>query len=107
MYAALFSTRALRHRTGASTEPKRLILSRESANTELRMPKRLEGQARQAALKDLGNWQEVKGRDAIARKFEFGNFSEAFALMTRPAQPAQEVHHHPERFNAHNKAEVT
>src|SRR5689334_20850803 len=106
MYAALFSTRALRHRTGASTEPKRLILSRESANTELRMPKRLEGQARQAALKDLGNWQEVKGRDAIARKFEFGNFSEAFAFMTRSALLAEKMDHHPEWFNVYNRVEI-
>lgn len=70
------------------------------------MPKRLEGQARQAALKDLGNWQEVKGRDAIARKFEFGNFSEAFAFMTRSALLAEKMDHHPEWFNVYNKVIV-
>jgi 4a-hydroxytetrahydrobiopterin dehydratase len=74
---------------------------------ELKMPKRLEGQARQAALKDLGNWQEVKGRDAIARKFEFGNFGEAFAFMTRSALLAEKMDHHPEWFNVYNKVEVT
>src|SRR5690349_14443925 len=71
------------------------------------MPKKLEGSARQAALKDISHWREVADRDAIARKFEFGNFSEAFAFMTRSALLAEKMDHHPEWFNVYNKVEVT
>ena len=49
------------------------------------MPKKLEGGARTTALKELANWREVQGRDAITRKFEFKTFNEAFAFMTRTA----------------------
>ena len=71
------------------------------------MPKKLEGPARQAGLKDLAHWQEAKGRDAITRKFEFANFSEAFAFMTRSALLAEKMDHHPEWFNVYNRVEVT
>ena len=71
------------------------------------MPKRIDEQAREAALKDLANWQEVTGRDAISRKFEFANFSEAFAFMARAARLAEKMDHHPEWFNVYNKVEVT
>jgi 4a-hydroxytetrahydrobiopterin dehydratase len=49
----------------------------------------------------------VKGRDAIARKFEFENFNEAFGFMTRVALLADKMDHHPEWFNVYNKVEVT
>jgi 4a-hydroxytetrahydrobiopterin dehydratase len=71
------------------------------------MPKKLEGAARAAALKELSNWREVQGRDAINRKFEFKNFKEAFAFMTRTALLAEKMDHHPEWFNVYNKVEVT
>jgi len=71
------------------------------------MPKKLEGTARQSAMKDLPHWREVAGLDAINRKFEFGNFSEAFAFMTRSALLAEKLDHHPEWFNVYNKVDVT
>jgi len=71
------------------------------------MPKKLEGTARQSAMNDLPHWREVAGRDAINRKFEFGNFSEAFAFMTRSALLAEKLDHHPEWFNVYNKVDVT
>ena len=71
------------------------------------MPKKLEGTPRQTALKELAQWREVAGRDAISRKFEFANFSEAFAFMTRAALLAEKMDHHPEWFNVYNKVEVT
>ena len=71
------------------------------------MPKKLEGSARSSALKELPQWQEVKGRDAITRKFEFANFNEAFGFMTRAALLAEKMDHHPEWFNVYNKVEVT
>jgi 4a-hydroxytetrahydrobiopterin dehydratase len=71
------------------------------------MPKKLEGTTRQAVLKELAQWKEVSGRDAITRKFEFKTFGEAFAFMTRAALLAEKMDHHPEWSNVYNKVEVT
>jgi 4a-hydroxytetrahydrobiopterin dehydratase len=70
------------------------------------MPK-LAPAARAAALKDLPQWREVEGRDAIARPFKFRDFNAAFAFMTRVALLAEKMDHHPEWFNVYNKVEVT
>ena len=71
------------------------------------MPKKLEGAARTSSLKELPQWREVPGRDAITRKFEFANFNEAFGFMTRVGLLAEKMDHHPEWFNVYNKVEVT
>jgi len=68
---------------------------------------RLENNPRAAALMELPDWREAKGRDAITRKFEFRSFSEAFAFMTRAALLAEKMDHHPEWFNVYNTVEVT
>ena len=69
--------------------------------------KKLEPSARAAALKDLPEWSEVPGRDAIARHFEFKDFNAAFAFMVRVALIAEKMDHHPEWFNVYNKVDVT
>jgi 4a-hydroxytetrahydrobiopterin dehydratase len=69
--------------------------------------KKLTPAARKTALKKLPKWKTVSGRDAIARKFEFKDFNEAFAFMTRGALLADKMDHHPEWFNVYNKVEVT
>jgi 4a-hydroxytetrahydrobiopterin dehydratase len=69
--------------------------------------KKLDKEARAAAMKKLKGWKDVKGRDAITRKFEFENFNEAFGFMTRVALLADKMDHHPEWFNVYNKLEVT
>ncbi len=69
--------------------------------------KKLEIKERDAALAGLPGWQAVAGRDAIARKFQFKDFNEAFAFMTRVARLAEKMDHHPEWFNVYNKVEVT
>jgi 4a-hydroxytetrahydrobiopterin dehydratase len=69
--------------------------------------KKLDPAARTAALKDLPRWQGATGRDAISRKFEFKDFNEAFAFMTRAALLAEKMDHHPEWSNVYNKVEVT
>ena len=71
------------------------------------MAKKLEGGARADALGGLGDWQEVEGRDAISKTYKFANFDEAFGWMTRVAQVAEEMNHHPEWFNVYNRVEVT
>ena len=69
--------------------------------------KKLSPTARAAALKKLRKWKTVEGRDAIARKFEFANFNEAFGFMSRVALLAEKMDHHPEWFNVYSKVEVT
>jgi 4a-hydroxytetrahydrobiopterin dehydratase len=71
------------------------------------MPEKLTGSARKSALAKLAGWSEVKGRDAISRKFTFKDFNEAFGFMARAALIAEKLDHHPEWFNVYNKVEVT
>ncbi len=49
-------------------------------------------------------WQEEQNK--LYRKFEFKNFSEAFAFMTRVALIAEKMDHHPEWKNVYNTVEV-
>ena len=71
------------------------------------MMKKLDARSRATALKKLKGWKDVKGRDAIAKKFQFKDFNEAFGFMTRVALLAEKMDHHPEWFNVYNKVEVT
>ncbi len=71
------------------------------------MTAKLSAEARVAALKELSNWTEVEGRDAIQRTFKFADFNAAFGFMTRCALKADQMDHHPEWFNVYNKVEVT
>jgi 4a-hydroxytetrahydrobiopterin dehydratase len=71
------------------------------------MADKLTGDARKAALLRVKDWSEVKGRDAIARKFEFKDFREAFSFMTDVADIADDMDHHPEWFNVYKTVEVT
>jgi 4a-hydroxytetrahydrobiopterin dehydratase len=49
-------------------------------------------------------WQEENNK--LYRKFEFKNFSEAFAFMTRVALEAEKMDHHPLWTNVWNQVEV-
>jgi 4a-hydroxytetrahydrobiopterin dehydratase len=49
-------------------------------------------------------WQEKN--NALYRKFEFKNFSEAFAFMTRVALEAEKMNHHPNWSNVYNTVEM-
>ncbi len=71
------------------------------------MAQKLTGDARKAALAKLAGWSEVKGRDAITRKFVFKDFNEAFGFMARAALVAEKLDHHPEWFNVYKNVEVT
>jgi 4a-hydroxytetrahydrobiopterin dehydratase len=71
------------------------------------MPQKLAGEARQTALGKLKGWSEVKGRDAITKKFVFADFNQAFGFMTRAALVAEKLDHHPEWFNVYKNVEVT
>ncbi len=71
------------------------------------MAQKFTPEARKAALGRLKNWSDVSGRDAITRKFIFKDFREAFAFMTKVAEVADELDHHPEWFNVYKTVEVT
>ena len=70
------------------------------------MPQKLSGQPRADALKSLRGWSEVQGRDAIAKKFVFKDFNEAFGFMTRAALIAEKMDHHPEWSNVYKTVDV-
>ncbi len=44
--------------------------------------------------------------NTLYRKFKFGNFSEAFAFMTRVALEAEKMDHHPLWTNVYNQVEI-
>ena len=71
------------------------------------MAAKLSADARKTALARLSGWSEVSGRDAIAKKFTFKDFNQAFGFMTRVALVAEKMDHHPEWFNVYKKVEVT
>jgi 4a-hydroxytetrahydrobiopterin dehydratase len=71
------------------------------------MAAKLSADARKAALARLSGWSEVSGRDAIAKKFTFKDFNQAFGFMTRVALVAEKMDHHPEWFNVYKTVEVT
>lgn len=49
-------------------------------------------------------WKEENNR--LYKKFEFKDFSEAFAFMTRVALAAEKMDHHPLWTNVYNKVEI-
>ena len=49
-------------------------------------------------------WKEID--NSLYQKFEFKNFSEAFAFMTRVAFIAEKMDHHPKWTNVWNTVEV-
>jgi 4a-hydroxytetrahydrobiopterin dehydratase len=50
------------------------------------------------------NWEEKD--NTLYRKFEFKDFSGAFAFMTRVALIAEKMNHHPKWTNVWNTVEV-
>ena len=52
---------------------------------------------------DVG-WQEADNK--LYKKFQFKNFSEAFAFMTRVAIEAEKMDHHPLWTNVYNTVEI-
>ena len=49
-------------------------------------------------------WLEID--HALVREFQFKDFSEAFAFMTRVAFLAEQVNHHPEWSNVYNRVTI-
>ena len=57
-----------------------------------------------ASVVGAASWKEADNK--LYRKFEFKNFSEAFAFMTRVALEAEKMDHHPLWTNVYNTVEV-
>ena len=55
-------------------------------------------------LKLFYMWQEKNNK--LYRKFQFKDFSEAFAFMTRVALEAEKMDHHPLWTNVYNSVEI-
>lgn len=70
------------------------------------MVEKLVGAARHAALAELHGWAAVDDRDAIRKSYHFGDFSEAWAFLSRVALIAEKMDHHPEIFNVYNRVEL-
>ena len=51
-----------------------------------------------------GGWKEEDNK--LYKKFQFKNFSEAFAFMTRVALEAEKMDHHPLWMNVYNTVEI-
>ncbi|OZI09875.1 4a-hydroxytetrahydrobiopterin dehydratase [Siphonobacter sp. BAB-5385] len=49
-------------------------------------------------------WEEKENQ--LQRSFEFNDFSEAFAFMTRVAFIAEKHNHHPDWSNAYNQVTI-
>jgi len=49
-------------------------------------------------------WEEIENK--LYKKFEFSDFSAAFAFMTRVAIAAEKADHHPLWTNVYNKVEI-
>lgn len=53
---------------------------------------------------ESSDWAEADGR--LRREFEFADFSQAFAFMTRVAMLAERQNHHPEWSNVYNRVVI-
>ena len=60
-----------------------------------------------AALRLRGWKDQSPKRDAVAKRFEFASFNEAFGWMSRVALQAEAADHHPEWTNLYSIVEVT
>ena len=65
------------------------------------------GAARAKILAELEGWEEVRGRDAITKTFQFKSFNQAWGWMNRVALVAEKMDHHPEWANVYGRVEVT
>lgn len=56
------------------------------------------------ALRQLSGWELREG--ALHRQFEFADFTESFAFMTRVAPLAEAADHHPDWSNSYNTVTI-
>lgn len=64
----------------------------------------LDAEALDEAMGSLPGWELVDGR--LRRVVELGDFTEAFAFMTRVAFWAEAMNHHPEWSNVYRRVTI-
>jgi len=68
------------------------------------MPQKLAVSEVSVRLGELPGWALHAGK--LRREFRFGDFSEAFAFMTRVAMLAEHHAHHPDWSNVYNRVTI-
>ena len=53
------------------------------------------------------DWAPVEGRDALQRRFQGKDFTQAFAFMAAVALEAEKLNHHPEWSNVYKTVDMT
>lgn len=71
------------------------------------MVEKMSEDAVREGLSKLSGWELARNGAAIEKTFQFKNFSQAWAFMSRVALLAEKMNHHPEWFNVYNRVEVT
>lgn len=56
---------------------------------------------------EYANLDWVKNESKLQKVFKFRDFSEAFVFMTKVAEIAEELDHHPDWFNSWNTVEIS
>jgi len=56
------------------------------------------------SISNLEGWSLSGGK--LYKEFKFNDFREAFAFMTKTAEAAEAMNHHPEWFNVYNIVKV-
>lgn len=67
----------------------------------------LEKDALAQALEALPHWRLDDAGKTITRALQFGDFSAAFAFMTRVAMLAESMDHHPDWSNSYGAVTIT
>ena len=67
--------------------------------------KKLTDEEIQEGLTGLEHWT-IDDSGFLTREFDFADFREAFAFMTRVALTAEKMDHHPNWHNVYNQVEI-
>lgn len=59
-----------------------------------------------ARVRELDGWSLAETGDGIDKRYQFQDFSQAFAFMTRAALVAEKLDHHPDWRNVYNRVHV-
>lgn len=71
------------------------------------MTEKMNDESIDTALQKLEGWSRTADKPAIQKSFNFKDFNEAWAFMSRVALLAEQMNHHPEWFNVYNRVDVT
>jgi 4a-hydroxytetrahydrobiopterin dehydratase len=61
----------------------------------------------ESVVRNLPGWNLAANGKSISKIYKFKDFNAAFGFMTRVAQVAEKMDHHPEWLNVYNRVEVT